>query len=111
MSKSDELSFLEFLQSFRRGELLSDADQSLTELIEAVERTGGSGSLTIRLPFKKNKAGQLECVPAVELKKPKRAMGTGIYYATADARLTRKDPSQMDLIDELEARRERADLQ
>jgi hypothetical protein len=38
-------------------------------------------------------------------------MGTGIYYATADAKLTRKDPSQMDLIDELEARRERADLQ
>lgn len=109
MPAKDELSFLEFLQSFRRGELLADADQSLTELIEAIERTGGNGTLTIKLPFKKNKAGQLECVPAVELKKPKRPMGTGIYYATPDARLTRRDPAQMDLIDELEARRERAD--
>jgi len=48
MMAKDEMNFLEFLQSFRRGELLDDADQSLTELIEAVERTGGGGSRKTR---------------------------------------------------------------
>jgi len=41
------------------------------------------------------------------VKKPKRQMGIGIYYATPDARLSRRDPSQLDMIDELETRRDR----
>lgn len=109
MPKHD-LSFLEFIQSHRRGELLTEADQSLTELVEAIQRTGGNGQLTMKLSFKTNKAGQLECHPVVEIKKPKKPMGVGIYYATQEGRLMRRDPAQMDLIDELEERRERSDL-
>lgn len=107
---SAELSFLEFLQSFRRGELLHEADRALRDLLEAMQDTGGKGSLTIKLPFELNKAGQVECVPSIEVKKPKRPMGTGIYFIGDEGRLTRNDPNQPDMLDELEARRERADL-
>lgn len=107
----DELSFLEFLQSFRRGELISEADDQFTELMEAVRRTGGKGDITIKLPFKINEAGQIECVPQVTCKKPRKALGTGIYYVTDEGRLTRTDPTQDDLFDELDARRARADTQ
>jgi len=105
----DELSFLEFLQSFRRGELISEADDQFGELMEAVKRTGGKGDLTIKLPFKVNEAGQIECVPTVSCKKPRKPLGTGIYYVTDEGRLTRQDPTQDDLFDEVGARRERSD--
>lgn len=105
----DSLTFLEFLQSFRRGELLKEADDLLSELMGAVRDTGGKGELTIKLPFKVNDAGQIECVPALTLKKPRRALGTGIYFVNDEGRLTRRDPAQDDLFDELEQRRSRDD--
>ena len=108
MPQRDELNFLEFLQSFRRGELLREANDQLEDLIRAVKDTGGKGDITIKLPFKINDAGQLECVPRVDSKRPRRALGTGIYFATEDGQLTRRDPDQADMFnDELEARRAR----
>ncbi|MGY6704915.1 hypothetical protein [Roseinatronobacter sp.] len=102
----DELNFLEFLQSFRRGELLREANDQLEDLIRAVKDTGSKGSLTISLPFKINDAGQLECLPRVDSKPPRRALGTGIYFATDDGQLTRRDPDQSDWVeDELVERR------
>lgn len=100
-----ELNFLEFIQSFRRGELLETGDQKLSELIEAIRETGGNGSLTFKATFKTNKAGQIEVVPDISIKKPSRSMGTGIYFATDDGRLSRRDPNQMDFEDELAPRR------
>jgi len=38
----DGLSFHEFLQNFRRGELIAEADEQFCELMEAVQRTGGN---------------------------------------------------------------------
>lgn len=106
MPRKDDLNFLEFLQSFRRGELLREADDQMEELITAVKDTGGKGELVIRLPFKLNDAAQLECTPRVDCKRPRRAMGTGIYFATDDGQLTRRDPDQRDWVeDELIERR------
>lgn len=108
---NDELGFLEFLQTLRRGELLSEAGDMLNELTEAIHKTGGKGDLTLRLPFKVNDAGQMECVPVLSMKKPRRPLGTGIYYVTDDGHLTRRDPAQEDLFDEFGERRGRSDLQ
>lgn len=105
MAARDELNFLEFLQGFRRGELLTEGDAKLNELIQAIAATGGSGSLTLKFSVKTNKAGQLEIVPDLSIKKPSRALGTGIFFATDDGHLTRRDPNQMDIEDEIERRR------
>ena len=101
----DELNFMEFLQSFRRGELLREADTRLTEVLAAIQTTGKGGELTLKLPFKVNKAGQIECVPTVTCKRPNTEMGTGIYFLNEDARLTRRDPNQQDWVDDLDQRR------
>lgn len=101
----NDLNFLEFIQGFRRGELLETGDNKLTELIEAINETGNGGSLTLKVGIKVNKAGQLEIVPDISIKKPVRSLGTGIYWATDDGRLTHRDPNQMDFDDELERRR------
>lgn len=104
MQKHD-LNFLELLQTFRRGELLRQGDEQLEKIISAMAETGSDGELTIKLPFKFNKGGQIECTPKISAKIPQRVMGTGIYFADDDGRLTRRDPNQMDIEDEIERRR------
>lgn len=106
MTRPDHsINFLEFLQSFRRGELLSQADRELEKVVEAMAETGGDGKLVIELPFKLNKAGQIECTPKVKATVPQRPMGTGIYFADDEGRLSRRDPRQYDIEDEIERRR------
>lgn len=100
-----ELNFLELLQTFRRGELLTEGDRKLGELVEAISATGAGGDLTMKLKFKVNKAGQIECQPELTVKKPTRAIGMGIFFASDDGRLSRRDPNQMDIEDEIERRR------
>ena len=43
MAPKHELNFLEFLNSFRRGELLSEGDEKLNELMTAIQKTGTAG--------------------------------------------------------------------
>ena len=107
MAIDHTVGFLAFLQGFRRGELLSQGDEQLEAVIAAIAETGGDGELTIKLPFKLNKAGQIECTPKISAKIPQRPMGTGIFFADDEGRLSRRDPRQMDIEDEIELRRER----
>ena len=105
MASKAELNFMEFLQSFRRGELLADGDDKLNELMDAMSRCDGNGSMTIAFKFTRNKAGQLEVTPTISIKKPSRALGTGIYFSTDDGRLSRRDPNQLDIEDEIARQR------
>ena len=105
MKIDHSINFLGFIQSFRRGELLRQGDQQLSEVIAAMAENGGDGELTIKLPFKLNKGGQIECTPKITSKIPQRPMGTGIFFADDDGRLTRRDPNQLDIEDEIERSR------
>lgn len=105
MSANHDLNFMQFIQTFRRGELLDDCNQKLDELMEALSTTGKNGSLTLKFDFKHNKAGQLEVTPAASIKKPVKEVMPGIYFVSDDSRLTRRDPRQMDIEDEIERRR------
>ncbi|WP_020039703.1 hypothetical protein [Salipiger mucosus] len=80
----------------------------MSEVLAAIQDTGNSGEITVKLPFKVNKAGQIECVPQITAKKPRREMGTGVYFLNDEAQLTRRDPNQQDWLDDMEARRDRA---
>ena len=71
----------------------------------AIQKTGNGGDMTLKLKFKVNKAGQIEMTPALTINRPTRPLGTGIYFSTDDGRLTRRDPNQMDIEDEIERRR------
>lgn len=102
---NDELNFLQFLQGFRRGDLVREADALMGELMQAIQDTGGKGKLVLELPFGVNKAGQIECVPKMKVDKPLRPIGTGIFYLSDDARLSRRDPNQHEMFDEMEERR------
>lgn len=105
------VNFLELMQSFRRGEMLRVADAELEKVMQAMTDTGGDGCLTIKIPLKFNKAGQVEVTPSITSKIPQRAMGTGIYFADDDGRLSRRDPNQLDIEDEIERRRASSDTE
>ena len=105
MSVNHDLNFMQFMQTFRRGELLDDCNLKLDELMEALSTTGKNGSMTLKFDFKHNKAGQLEVTPSATIKKPTKEVMPGIYFVSDDSRLTRRDPRQMDIEDEIERRR------
>lgn len=60
---------------------------------------GGDGELTIKLPLKLNKAGQIDCSPKLSTKIPQKPIGTGIFFFDDEGRLSRRDPNQMDIED------------
>lgn len=102
----ETVNFLALIQGFRRGDLVAEGDLKLNELMTAVAATGEGGNLTLALAVKLNKAGQVEITPAIKMKKPERALGVGIFYLGDDGRLSRRDPNQMDIEDEIARRRE-----
>tara|TARA_A100001391_G_C4910082_1_gene236128 strand:- start:200 stop:529 length:330 start_codon:yes stop_codon:yes gene_type:complete len=101
------LNFNEFFLGLRNGALAGECSDQLDKVLDAIGETGAPGELVIKLPLKLNKAGQLECKPSVTAKIPRREMGTGIFYLTDDSRLTKTDPRQTDLEDDLATRREK----
>lgn len=103
------ISFLQLLQSHRRGEIPAEADAALTDILTALREHGGKGKLTLTLNLKLNKTGQIELVPDIKAEKPRRAMATGMFFTDDDGRLMRRDPNQADWVDEVAARRSEED--
>lgn len=104
----DTLHMLSLLQTHRRGEILTEANAALAEVVDAIRQFGGKGKLTLSLTFKMEKGDQISLTPDLKTEKPRKAMSTGIYYATDESALTRRDPNQGDWVeDELGPRRRR----
>lgn len=100
------ITFLQLLQSHRRGEIPAEADAALTDILTALREHGGKGKLTLTLNLKLNKTGQIELAPDLKSEKPRRAMSTGLFFADDDGRLLRRDPNQGDWVDDIATRRD-----
>jgi hypothetical protein len=99
------ITFLQLLQTHRRGEIPSEADDALSDILTALREHGGKGKLTLTLNLKLNKTGQIELTPDLKAEKPRRAMSTGLFFADDDGRLLRRDPNQGDWVDDISPRR------
>ncbi len=99
------ITFLQLLQSHRRGEIPNEADAALTDILAALREHGGKGKLTLTLNLKLNKTGQIELAPDLKAEKPRRAMSTGLFFTDDDGNLMRRDPNQGDWVDEIASRR------
>ena len=100
------ITFLQLLQSHRRGEIPTEADAALTDILTALREHGGKGKLTLALGFELNKTGQIVLKPDMKIEKPRRNMSTGLFFTDDDGRLMRRDPNQGDWVDEMAARRD-----
>ena len=100
------ITFLQLLQSHRRGEIPAEADAALTDILTALREHGGKGKLTLTLNMKLNKTGQIDLAPDLKVEKPRRAMSTGLFFTDDDGNLMRRDPNQGDWVDDIAARRD-----
>lgn len=90
-------SAIQLIREADRGQLLTDFEGALAEIINAVELHGGSGEIAIKLKIKKR--GDAYMVSS-ELKhavpQPPRVDAL-FFFDPSTAELTRKDPRQPDL--------------
>ncbi|GAB4541430.1 MAG: hypothetical protein Tsb0020_54320 [Haliangiales bacterium] len=68
------------------------ADRCLTDVIEAVHRTGKKGSVTVRLEVSPNGELGLATTAKVEAKAPQVQFGQTFFFVDGKGRLTRQAP-------------------
>lgn len=88
----------EMLQHVRGGMLLVEASDQLAEVVKAVESTGKSGEVTIKLQIKKlSRSGALEIIDKLTYKVPAESPLTTMMYPTPEGNLLTQDPRQQKL--------------
>lgn len=91
--------FMDTLRDVRGGEVVDDMAAKLQELVQAVQSTGASGSLTLTLDVSPMK-GSTEAVilkDTIKLKKPEiKSKGT-LMFPTPEGNLQRSNPNQREL--------------
>ena len=93
---------LQTLGQLRRGLFIEDLDVELAALVDAVRSTGRKGSITLKLEIGMASKGDdmaLKITDAIKVSAPQPERGDTIMYATADGRMSRRDPRQMDIED------------
>lgn len=94
--------FTETLRQIQRGTLLTELEDELAAVVNAVSESGKAGKLTLEItvkPASKGDTRQLLVDAAVKTKTPKPDAGSTIFFATEGGDLLREDPRQfkMDL--------------
>lgn len=97
-------SFIQVLNEIRAGKLTKRLTDDLAELTEAVVAEGKAGTLTLKLAVKPNGDDAINITPTVTTTVPKPQVGDSLFF-TGDEGLTRHSQTQMDIEDELAARR------
>lgn len=91
--------FFDTLRDVRAGEVIDDLTAKMQELVQAVQSTGGAGSLTLTLNVAPAK-GSSEIVvvkDTIKLKKPEISSKGTIMFPTVEGNLQRNNPNQRDL--------------
>lgn len=98
--RTDEIhDFGRFLAELRYGATMLEVEGALREVAKAVEATGKSGTLTLKLtltPTKGNRS-QIRVNDTVTAKKPEEERLETTLFVLADGTLSTRDPRQPDL--------------
>lgn len=99
-AKGKEFSYT--ISTMRSGSADEAASAALKQLVEAVEKTGGKGSVTVQLAIcpMKDGDGELEVKAKIKLTLPSVDLKTAIMYADDDFNLTRANPKQLSMLNE-----------
>lgn len=90
------------LREMRRGRIVDDATEALTEVVRAVDATNKAGSVTIKLTIKPSKDGGTEktLTASVSHSVPRPDLPDAVFFSNADGDLVRDDPDQRSLFTE-----------
>ncbi len=92
------------LREMRKGRIVDDATEALTELVKAVDATNKPGALTLKLTVKPSKDGGWEKTlsAAISTSVPRPDLPDAVFFSNADGQLVRDDPDQRELFSDTE---------
>lgn len=93
--------FSQTIDALRRGELGTELDVAMSELVMQCRATGKKGALTLTITVKPTKGMHVEIEDDVKLKAPRTEKGTTLMFPTPEGWLTRNDPQQADMLDQI----------
>lgn len=115
MSNQNQLlrNFNTMITQLEGGALNEDLSEKIRECVREISDAcldrGGThkASVTLKLEFVMNQKDKVvEIYPDIQSKLPKAPRGRGgLYFCDSEGNLTRENPRQMDLMDELERKR------
>lgn len=92
--------FIDLLRQQEKGDLMADAEARLLEVVEAVQRTGKPGVLTVKLKIQQPQqpldGAAVFILAAVTATVPVPDRKTSLFYAV-DGQISRRDPRQAEL--------------
>lgn len=89
--------FVQTLDTLRYGELTSELDKNLRELVLACTGANKGGELVLKIKLKPTKSGAIDLIDEVSMKLPKQDKGTTLMFPTVEGHLQRNDPAQGEL--------------
>lgn len=92
----EDFDFANFLAEFGKGTTNNVAGKRLREVVQACEKNGGKGKLTITFEIGV-RGGMAELKAKVDSKRPEPALPGGMYFATDEGALVEEDPRQLKL--------------
>jgi hypothetical protein len=94
--------FANLLAGMKRGAVLGDLDDTLKEVVSAINATGKAGSITLKLKIvPEGKADSESPIYAItediSVKKPRKSRGVAKFFGDEDGNLMRNDPKQQEI--------------
>lgn len=94
--------FANLLAGMKRGAVLGDLDDTLKEVVTAINATGKPGSITLKLKIvPEGKADSESPIYAItediSVKKPRKSRGVAKFFGDEEGNLMRNDPKQEEI--------------
>lgn len=99
--------FISTLMSMRGGEVALDCNHKFQEMLGSVLETGKKGKLVLSIEVKPSKVAlggaviEVETTHDCSIKKPELSIGKAFFFVAEDGSLTRDDPAQMAMYEEV----------
>jgi len=92
----------DILREYRNGRAADVASRKMAELVQAVDETGKSGTLTITFKVKPEKGGGSQKTIAcdVKAKMPESDLPEAVFFSDEKGDLHRSDPTQREMFTE-----------
>lgn len=99
---SAAVAFQNVLSGMKRGEVLSDLDEALKDIVQAVQATGKPGTITLKLKISpdgesNNQSPLYKVEDDISIKKPRKGRGPSRFFGDEEGNLLRNDPKQTEM--------------
>lgn len=95
--------FASMLAGMKRGAVLGDLDETLKELVAAINKSGKAGEITLKVKItpearaNDDDTRQYTLTESIGLKKPRKTRGKCTFFGDEEGNLLRDDPNQSEM--------------